>query len=111
MDLYSLLLLIAATAAVAGGILGVLTRVDRRWGTGEGRHARRMALLQRTGWYSGLTAVVLVMMAALTHFLTEHQPGSSTALRPLAFMAEHPAMVVFLALGIFGLVISRGARS
>jgi hypothetical protein len=111
MDWYSVLLLIAATAAVAGGILGVLARVDRRWGTGEGGHAQRVALLQRTGWYSGLIAVVLVMTSALTLFLIDHQPGSDTALRPLAFMSEHPAMVVFLALGIFGLAISRGARS
>ena len=108
MDPYSLLLAAALAASIAAVLLGasVMLRPD----SSRDHAVPGPQALRHAGRWSGLAGVTLVVASALTHVLTGHRPGTADALGPLAFARAHPAMLVALALGAAGIVLSRPER-
>jgi hypothetical protein len=60
----------------------------------------------RVGLWAGIAALVLVAIAAASHVLLGHAPGSASALGLVAFLGEHPALWSTAAAGAAGLLLS-----
>lgn len=94
-DFYSATLGMAVLAAVAALALALMRR-----------HATR-----RFAGPMGVIALVLVAISGLSHAITGHAPGSSSALGPAAFAAEHPALWVTAGVAVLALACSRFGRN
>ena len=87
MDVYSPLLALAIVAVV----VSLVSTVVRR---------------PRVGVPAGIVALLAVTIAAVSHVVVGHPPGSASALGFAAFLREHPAVWVTAATATAGLVLS-----
>ena len=64
----------------------------------------------RSVW-AAVAALALVVVAVLSHVFLGHAPGSASAQGLLAFVAEHPALLVATGIAVLALAVARGKRS
>ena len=97
MDFYSATLSLALAGAI--GALGLTAIVWFK--PGPGRRINRLAL--------GVAVVALFALSIcfLYHLFVGHRPGSVDALGPVAFVREHPALLVAGAVAIVAIVAPR----
>ena len=91
-DLYSPALAVAIGASVISLAVALLTRRSR------------LAVL------SGVVAIIAVGVAATSHVLLGHAPGTASALGFVAFLGEHRALWVTLAVAIVAVIFARRRR-
>jgi len=106
-DFYSVTLGLAVLAAVAALGLALVGWLASRGVNTSGPLAGGV---RRFTGSVGVIALVLVSISGLSHLITGHPPGSSSALGPAAFFGEHPAFLITTAVAVAALVLLRIAR-
>ena len=107
MDFYSVTLGLAMlSAVVALGMVPVGWLLSRRLAAPPPRAGG----VRRPAGIVGGVALVLVSISGLSHLITGHTPGSSSALEPTDFLREHPALWITAAVAGAACVLLRVAR-
>ncbi len=101
--MYSFLLVLACVAAAIALTAALATwSWAARSGFAAGRARRLMPL---AGW----SALALLVLATAVHVGWDHRPGTDRALGALAFLREHPALLVVAGIAILALALRRRA--
>ena len=103
LDFYSITLALAL-AATFGSVVLVATSWFARNSGGDPTAIRRF------GRILSVTSLVLLSITGLYHLIIGHRPGSPTALAPMAFCSEHPALFVGAGAASIALILLRLTR-